>query len=28
MQNELQYRYMRLIKKTQTLTLTKEARIR
>ncbi len=28
MQNELQYRYMRLKKKTQTLTLTKEARIR
>jgi hypothetical protein len=27
-QNELQYRYMRLVKKTQTLTLTKEARIR
>ena len=28
MQNELQYRYMRLVKKMQTLTLTKEARIR
>jgi uncharacterized protein YprB with RNaseH-like and TPR domain len=28
MQNELQYRYMRLIKKAQTITLTKEARIR
>lgn len=28
LQNELQYRYMRLIKKMQTFTLTKEARIR
>ncbi len=28
MQNALQYRYMRLVKKAQTLTFTKEARIR